>query len=146
MRFWDTSALVPLLVDEPTSRGVHEVFQGDPAVAAWWATEVECVSALVRLEREDVMNDAELARALGRLDRLAAAWHVVEPADGVRRTAIRILRLHPLRAADAFQLAAARVLAEDHPEAVPFVTSDAELARAAEREGFTVLQPGPQAR
>jgi uncharacterized protein len=142
MRFWDTSAVVPLLVDEPMSVAVNDAFRRDPDIAAWWATEVECVSALARLEREEALSHPAIAQALARLDRLAAVWSVVEPAASVRRTAIRILRLHPLRAADALQLAAARTMAEDHPEAVPLVTLDAQLARAAEREGFSVVRPG----
>lgn len=139
MRFWDTSAIVPLLVRERSTGAVAEAYRMDPDVATWWATEIECVSAVARLERENVLKD--VSRALHRLDRLAASWHIVEPTSVVRRTAIRILRVHPLRAADALQLAAARVVAEDHPDAAAFVTLDDQLARAAQREGFHVLQP-----
>lgn len=141
MRFWDTSAVVPLLVEEPTSRAVRAAFRRDPDVAAWWATEVECVSALTRLEREGLLSEDQLGDAMGRLDELAAAWQEVQPGTSVRRAAIRLLRLHQLRAADALQLAAAQALATDYPEAVPFVTLDDRLARAASREGFPVVRP-----
>jgi len=53
--------------------------------------------------------------------------------------AIRLLRLHPLRAADAQQLAAALVLSDFEPRTLPFVTLDGQLAAAARREGFEVL-------
>jgi len=43
---------------------------------------------------------------------LADAWHEVEPGDVVRENAMRFLRVHPLRAADALQLGAAFVAAE----------------------------------
>jgi predicted nucleic acid-binding protein len=59
----------------------------------------------------------------------------------VRQTAIRLLRVHPLRTADALQLAAAIAAAEDHPATLPFVTLDERLAQAAEREGFPVARP-----
>ena len=69
-------------------------------------------------------------------------WQEVLPVPVVRRTAMRLLRVHPLRAANSLQLAAAVVLAEGHPAGVPFVTLDARLALAADREGFTVVRPG----
>lgn len=52
---------------------------------------------------------------------------------------MRLLRLHPLRAADALQLAAALVLAEHDPRTLPFVTLDERLALAAEQEGFELM-------
>lgn len=48
------------------------------------------------------------------------------------------MRLHPLRAADALQLAAALVLSDFEPRTLPFVTLDDRLASAARREGFEV--------
>jgi predicted nucleic acid-binding protein len=65
----------------------------------------------------------------------------VQPVRGVRTTAIRLLRVHPLRTADAFQLAAAIVAAENHPASLQFVTLDDRLGQAAEREGFTFPRP-----
>jgi predicted nucleic acid-binding protein len=121
---------------------VHQALRRDPDVAAWWATEVECASALTRLERDGDLTHEDMADAMGRLRALAAAWQEVLPAVAVRRAAIRMLRLHPLRAADAFQLAAASIVAEDHPESLPFVTLDDRLAVAAVREGFPVERPG----
>jgi len=141
MRFWDTSALVPLLLDEAASADVRAALRADPDIAAWWGTEVECVSALARLEREGLLTGDQLTAAMERLDALAAAWQEVQPATAVRRLAIRALRLHPLRAADAFQLAAALAAAEDHPETLPFVTFDDRLGHAATREGFAVIRP-----
>lgn len=47
-----------------------------------------------------------------------------------------MLRVHPLRAADAAQLAAAFVAAERHPSSLEFVILDMRLAAAARKEGF----------
>jgi uncharacterized protein len=138
MRYWDTSALVALIVDEVSRRDVHEWYAADPVIATWWLTQVECVSAVSRLERDGVLIGSELERVLERLDLLAAAAQEVEPTPAVRRTAMRLLRVHPLRAADALQLAAATALAEDHPRSVEFITFDERLASAARREGFMV--------
>jgi len=141
MRFWDSSAVVPLLVDEGSSATVLREYELDPEVVAWWATEVECVSALARLEREGSLTAPSMGQGLRRLDGLARSWREVQPVTAVRTTAIRLLRVHPLRTADALQLAAAIVAAEDHPATLPLVTLDDRLSQAAEREGFAVVRP-----
>jgi predicted nucleic acid-binding protein len=141
VRFWDSSAVVPLLVEESSSAAAHATHRDDIVMVAWWGTGVECVSALARLERETDADPATLARGHDRLDQLAAGWLEIEPTQRVRRTAIRLLRVHALRAADAFQLAAAITAAEDHTASLPLVTLDARLALAAQREGFEVIQP-----
>lgn len=146
MRFWDSSAVVPLLVDEPASVAAHAEHARDADIAAWWGTEVECVSALSRLEREGLLASGSLVDAIRRLDGLAAAWQEVQPISRVRKTAIRMLRVHSLRAADALQLAAAMVAAEDNPATLPFVTFDDRLGEAAEREGFVVVRPSTGSR
>jgi hypothetical protein len=141
MRFWDSSAVVPLLVAESTSAAVLREYELDPEVVAWWATEAECVSALARLERDGNLTAASMGEALRRLGALTSSWREVQPVTAVRRTAIRLLRVHPLRTADALQLGAAIAAAEDHPAVLPLVTLDDRLAQAAEREGFEVVRP-----
>jgi hypothetical protein len=139
MRFWDSSAIVPLLVAEPSTRALVDEFVRDPELVVWWGTEVECVSALARLEREDLIDARAMGEALARLDGLALAWHEIQPGARARQVAVRLLRTHNLRAADAFHLAAAIAAAEDSPGSLPLVTLDGRLATAAEREGFRVL-------
>ena len=77
-----------------------------------------------------------VAEAFRRLDDLARAWTEVEPHDEIRDIARRLLRVHPLRAADALQLAAAYVAAERRPATLQFVTLDDRLRLAAMKEGF----------
>ncbi len=141
MRFWDSSAVVPLLVAEASSGAVLQEYEIDPEVVAWWATEAECVSALARLEREGSLTAQAMSEGLRRLDGLVRAWREVLPVTAVRTTAVRLLRVHPLRTADALQLGAAIVAAEDRPATLQFVTLDERLALAAEREGFVVVRP-----
>jgi uncharacterized protein len=139
MKFWDASAVVPLLVHEPTSARTRAVRDDDPTMLVWWATEVECASALSRLERNGDLDADATTQAFGRLDALAAAWAQVQPTQAVRQTARRMLRVHDLRAADAFQLAAATVAAEGHPPSLELLALDDRLVAAARREGFTIL-------
>lgn len=140
MRFWDASAIVPLLLAEPTTGAVQAVAAKDPALLVWWATEVECASALARLERDGALDESAAAQAFDRLKRLAGGWHEVDPSDAIREAAVRFLRVHPLRAADALQLAAAFVAAERRPSSVEVVTLDDRLAAAARKEGFVVIE------
>lgn len=142
MRFWDASAIIPLLVAQPGSHAVLAAFEDDPALVVWWATRVECASAIARLEREGVVDGPGITAAHERLAALAGPWHEVQPAARVRQLAERLLRVHPLRAADALQLAAALVAADDDPRSLPLVTLDERLALAARREGFPVDVPG----
>jgi predicted nucleic acid-binding protein len=140
MKFWDASAIVPLLMTESTSKTVQALAERDPTMVVWWATEVECASAIARLEREDALDEAAATRAYHRLRQLAHTWHEVDPSDPVRESAVRFLRVHPLRAADALQLAAAFIAAERRPSALEVVTLDDRLAAAARKEGFVLIE------
>jgi predicted nucleic acid-binding protein len=110
-------------------------------VLVWWGTEVECASAVCRREREGVLPARLADRALRRLDALRARWDEVQPVGEIKHHARRLMRVHPLRAADSLQLAAALLAADFRPAALPFVTLDDRLARAAAREGLDVLAP-----
>jgi uncharacterized protein len=138
MRFWDTSALLPLLVDEPPRERLLALLDEDSEVLAWWGTPVEIASALARREREAVLTAEEVATALAAARALSDSWHEIVPSHAGRRTAERLLRTHPLRAADALQLAAALVAADHDPTSLEIVCLDERLKLAARREGFTV--------
>jgi len=140
MRFWDASAIVPLLVTETRTRTLQALAARDSAMLVWWASEVECASAIARLEREGALGEAAVRQAFGRLTHLASAWHQVDPSDSIREAAVRFLRVHPLRAADALQLAAAFIAAERRPPSLEVVTLDDRLAVAARKEGFVLVE------
>lgn len=139
MKFWDTSALVPTFVDEPASARIRAALADDPNVVVWWATIVECVSAISRRERAEANGSTKARRAYRSLERLSSAWSEIPPSSALRDDAQRLVRVHDLRAADALQLAAARAASDDSPETLPFVTLDERLSLAASREGFPVL-------
>jgi uncharacterized protein len=138
VRFWDSSALVPLLVEEELSASLRELYLGEQGTITWWSTPVECVSAIARLERGDRLSPQAATESLERLDALARHWHRIEPVDAVLETARRLLRVHPLRAADSLQLAAAFLASEGRPSTLEFVCLDDRLVIAAQREGFPV--------
>jgi predicted nucleic acid-binding protein len=139
MKFWDASAIVPLLMAEPTTGTLQALAQKDPMMLVWWATEVECASAIARLERAGALDESAVTGAFDRLSQVAGGWHEVDPTDAVREAAVRFLRVHPLRAADALQLAAAFIAAERRPSSLEVVTLDDRVAGAARKEGFVLI-------
>lgn len=143
MRFWDASAIVPLLIAEPTTNALQGVAQKDPAMLVWWATEVECASAIARLERDGALEASAAIEAFDRLKQLAGGWHEVDASDAVREAAVRFLRVHALRAADALQLAAAFIASERRPSSLEVVTLDDRLAAAGRKEGFVLVDTPP---
>jgi predicted nucleic acid-binding protein len=140
VRFWDASAVVPLILEQPASDRTWELLGEDPEVVVWWGTSVECASALARLRRDGALSDRNEMAAMADLDTLASGWHEMVPTDPLRAQARRVLRLHPLRAADGLQLAAALEWAGS-PVTGSLVTLDGRLATAAVREGFSVIGP-----
>ena len=136
MKFWDTSAILPLLVDEVFSAELKKIYQKDPYLIVWWGTKIEAVSALSRLERDSEINVNQIIHTL---DAFSRTWMEVEPADEIRELSIRLLRVHNLRAADSLQLAAAILASNRRPSSISFVSRDERLSYAAEKEGFTVL-------
>ncbi|HUP71281.1 MAG TPA: type II toxin-antitoxin system VapC family toxin [Acidimicrobiales bacterium] len=134
--------MVPLLVEETTTKMIAGILDADPVMLVWWATETECASAVCRLERDKALSGRQATTALSRLHDLKAGWHEVQAVEPVRRTAQRLLRTHQLRAADSLQLAAALVAAEGDPGSLEMVTLDDRLGEAAEREGLVLVDTG----
>ena len=139
MKYWDSSALVSLLIEEGQTGARIELLQRDPSVVTWWGSRVECASALNRLHRERLIDAAELNQCLERLQTFAASCVEVDALDRVRNRALRLLRFHVLRSADAMQLAAALVASGEDPRTLDFVCSDKRLSEAASREGFAIV-------
>lgn len=139
MKYWDASALVPLLVSEATSPQARRWLEDDPLIVTWAWSAVEITSAVERRFREGRLNSVERRDVLARLSLRAEQWDEITDTLAVRRQANRLLARYPLRAADAGQLAAALVLFEDQPEGQGFVCLDQRLGQAAEMEGFRLF-------
>jgi hypothetical protein len=138
--FWDSSAVVPLLVPESWSSRVTALFESDPNPFAWWTTPAECLSAIYRRHRRTPFEPEALQAALARLEEFVAVVDAVMPSDDLRRRAGRLLAVHPLRAADGLQLSAAIIACEEKTHLETIVCLDQRLRTAALSEGFS-LQP-----
>jgi hypothetical protein len=89
--------VIPLLALEATRARLLELLEQDPQVLIWWGTTVEIASALARREREQLLSADEVSSAMALARQLTDSWHEIVPSDAVRRTAERLLRMHPLR-------------------------------------------------
>lgn len=139
MRFWDSSALIPLALPEPATARVRAVLRGDKELTVWWCTSVECASVLARLCRSGDLDEQGVRDAASILRQVLSSAFEVQPVAAVRDRAVTLLRIHPLRAADALQLAAALVWRGDGQERAEFVCLDDRLRQAAAAEGFSVI-------
>lgn len=139
MRFWDSSALVPLVFDEPASEELRRLAREDEEPVIWALSSVELLSALARVERSSRGLDDLLGSVRRDALDLVRRCRPVALVDAVRQRAERLVSVHALTAADALQLAAALVVSREQPETLEFVTLDKVLARAARLEGFPVV-------
>ncbi len=118
----------------------HDTLTGDNGLIVWWGTPVECTSAIARAERDARIDAEGTSDALAALRLLRSGWSEIDATARLRDIAERLARVHPLRAADALQLAAATVAAEGQPGSLPFVSLDDRLTVAADREGFPIIR------
>ncbi|HEX9758789.1 MAG TPA: type II toxin-antitoxin system VapC family toxin [Nitrospiria bacterium] len=139
MKFWDSSAILPLCVNEPTSPVLRKTLKADQAMVVWWATRIECTSALLRQAREEMLTPKGTDQARAVLKQLADTWTEIHPTPVVREHAERLLSVHPLRTADALQLAAALTWSGHLPKNHYLVCLDHRLRDSAKKEGFSLL-------
>lgn len=95
--------------------------------------------ALLVSDRDRVIARIEPATAETRLGRVLETAHLVLQVEAVKSTAVRLLRVDPLRAADALQLGAALCWTRNAPAGRSLITLDQRPAQAAARGGFSVL-------
>lgn len=141
MRFWDSSAIAPLLVDERSSGFFKRLLAEDPRIIAWFYTPTELRGLIHRKLRDGSISRDEGIEAFSRLVRQEGAWLIVDAHGDVRDLAHELLDKHALTSGDALQLAAAVTAAQGYPRSHHFVVIDKGLAKAAEAEGFTVHLP-----
>jgi predicted nucleic acid-binding protein len=136
--FWDSSALVPLCIQESTSRQVRSHLRKFAPIV-WWGSPVEVYSAVARLHLSGAVNEMEKQGALKRLALLRRGWREILPDDALRELAGRLLDLYPFRASDSLQLAAALTWCQQRPAQRRFISGDPRLCEAAEAAGFAVI-------
>lgn len=129
--YFDTSALVKLVVEEAGSDLVADMWDGCDAALSSRLAHPEVCAALAASGRNHDLDEDDLAAAEQAWEEYRAAIRPVELTGAVERHAGQLARLHSLRGSDAVHLASA--LAVGDPELV-FAVWDKRLhagARAA---------------
>lgn len=139
--YWDTSALVPLLIDEPTSPACREVWRASDEGAVLLLARVEASAALAAGERLGRITATAADHALAALDVLFTQLHVVAIDEGLAREAGRLARRFALRGYDAVHCAAGRLLSS--PELV-VASGDRALLAAWSELGLASFDPHQQ--
>lgn len=136
--FWDSSALVPLCVQQQ-AKPIIDALSLQYSRVVWWAAPVEIRGAFTRLIRMGLMTSTEHVGAQVRLEELRSTWREIPPTLDLRDQAERLLDRFPLKAADALQLAAALTWVSGRPRNRPFISGDAQLLEAARQLGFQAI-------
>ncbi|MBW1751744.1 MAG: type II toxin-antitoxin system VapC family toxin [Deltaproteobacteria bacterium] len=138
MKFWDSSALVPLIVAEKETDYCLKTLSGDQEMLIWCLSKVEVISALCRIVRDEKFSESDFNKAKKQFNELIQRAYEVKAIEKVRNRALRLLEVHPLRAADACQLASALVATQEDPDRLSILSFDERLKSAAAKEGFDV--------
>ena len=139
MKFWDSSALVALMVNQSSTAQAEAWLGDDQDLVVWALSETEIVSALWRLCREGTVSETDALDVEAFARKLLRGAHRIVDFTRVHTHACRALHVHPLRAADALQLGAALAWADGNTDGKGFCCLDTKLGTAARKEGFNVL-------
>ncbi len=138
MKFWDSSAIVPLVVNEEETDYCLKTLSHDQEMLIWCLSRLEVMSALCRQVRDGTLSDTEFQKTKKCLNDLIERAYEVKAIEKVKQRALRLLEVHPLRAADSCQLASALVATQEDPDRLSMVCFDQHLKNAAIKEGFAV--------
>ncbi len=127
--YFDTSAIIPLLIDEPGSDAAGRVWDEASRIASTRLLYAEARAALAQALRAGRATTAQLRAAVDELDDRYAQLELVEIDDALARHAGELAESHRLRGYDAVHLAAA--VQVGHADLV-LVAGDRALLAAAE--------------
>ena len=137
--YFDTSAVVPLLVQEPGSGRASSLWDGADRVVSVRLVYPEARAALAQAARLGRVTARQLRAAVGLLDDLYDQLDLVEIDDDLARSAGGLAEAHGLRGYDSVHLAAARRVSA--PDLV-LVAGDGALLDAATSKGMATAAVG----
>ncbi len=137
--YFDTSAIVPLLVDEGGTIAAREIWLSADRLASVRLARVEARAALAQASRTGRISPEHLRSSTQDLEGLFVQLDLVDVDDTLVRQAAELAEAQALRAYDAVHLAAAVQVIE--PDLV-LVAGDRALLTAAESVGVMVAAVG----
>lgn len=135
--YFDASALIPLLVEEPSSATAEVVWDTADRVASARVIYAEARAALALAHRLNRLDEAERARAVRDLASMYAQLDRVDVDDDLVRRAGVLAEEQALRGYDAIHLAAAERIADAD---TVLIAGDSDLCRAARGVRLHVTQ------
>jgi uncharacterized protein len=111
--YWDTSALIPLLVQEPASPACRRLWDATTNPIATRLLYVEAAAALHQAHRLGRIDPAQLKRLVADLDSYWDGFSVLELDDALASSAAALAGKYALRGYDAVHCAAGLTLAAD---------------------------------
>jgi predicted nucleic acid-binding protein len=139
--YLDTSALVKLFVQEPSSKSIRQAVTAAQMIATHAIAYVEACAAFARVAH--LRKDDSLFSGLRKhLDVQWKAWEIMSASEPLIRRAADLAGRHRLRGYDSLHLAAAESAFEAFRAQVPFqfAVFDEELRAAAKQAGIPVLE------
>ncbi len=133
--YFDTSALIPLVIGEPASSACSRLWNEATRVVSTRLIYPEARAALAQAQRMSRLTAVELKQAVDELDSIALEIGYIEVSAELAVSAGDLAQAHGLRGYDAVHLASA-VLVND--EEIALVTGDRQLASAAQSIGISV--------
>ncbi len=131
----DTSALIPLIVEEPGSTRAGRVWDVADRVTSVRLIHAEARAALAQAARLGRIDRDLLPRTVAALDDLYAQLDLIDVDDRVVRRAGELAEHHELRGYDAVHLAAAERVADG---TTVLAAGDRDLCAAARMLGLAV--------
>jgi uncharacterized protein len=134
--YFDTSAAVKLVVDEPGTEIAVRLWEGAQRVVSSVLLYPEARAALKRVRRERRLADDGLRDAIVEFERIWQRIERVGVSVDLATRAGALAHSHDLRGYDAIHLASAEVTDTD----LVFVAADSDLCAAATRLGLAVAR------
>jgi predicted nucleic acid-binding protein len=135
--YFDTSAVMPLLVAEPGSDRAAALWDGADRVVSMRLVYPEARAALAQAERLGRLTARQLRDAVTEFDALFEQIDLVEVDDVLARRAGELAEVRQLRGYDAVHLAAADRVRDP---SVVIIAGDGALLAAAAAEGLAVAE------
>jgi predicted nucleic acid-binding protein len=135
--YFDTSSIVPLLIEEPGSETAGRLWDEADRLVSIRLVYAEGHAALAQAARGGRVDQRHLRQAVTDLLGLYSQLDLVEVTDALVRQAGSLAEIHALRGYDALHLASAEFVKDSE---LVFVSGDAGLCQAAEDLGMQVAR------